>query len=191
MTVDSRRSTPDSNPLAAADAQQSKLRSVEVLADSLLARHLPGWQFAFNRQRRTLGLCRYRERRIELSRHHAAAGNMAQARATLLHEIAHALAGPGTGHGPKWRRIMHELGETPEVTARPDYALNDYRWALVRRDGATLHWIAGRYRKPRQCAHLALRGQPDTLGTVYYCAYEDFLAWSEGTLALHQLHLQQ
>lgn len=162
-----------------------------MLADSLLARHLPGWTFAFNRQRRTLGLCRYRERRIELSRPHAEAGSMAQARETLLHEIAHALAGPGTGHGPAWQRQMRLLNLEPTVTANPDYQLKDYRWALVRREGDQLHWIAGRYRRPKDCARMALRGRPDTLGSVYYCAFSDYQAWQDGTLSLDAMELLQ
>lgn len=170
---------------------QSHLHQVEQLACRLIAEHIPHWSFRFNRQRRTLGLCRFREQRIELSRHHAEAGTLDQAEATLLHEIAHALAGPRTGHGPKWQRVMQSLGQTPEVTARTSYDLNDYRWALVRRDGKQLHWIAGRYRKPRQCAHLALRGRPETLGTVYFCAYKDYLAWQNGKLVLEALALRQ
>ena len=172
-------------------ADSSKLSSIEQLANALLARHLPGWQFAFNRQRRTLGLCRYREKRIELSRPHAEAGDMTQARETLLHEIAHALAGPGTGHGPRWQRCMQDLGATPEITARPAYRLNDYRWALVRRDGNHLHWIAGRYRRPRQCANWALRGRPETLGSVYYCCFRAYQAWAQGERCLTEIDLHQ
>ena len=177
-------------PLAVTE-RMHKLTSIEQLAQSLLARHLPGWQFCFNRQRRTLGLCRYREQRIELSRHHAEMGNMAQARETLIHDIAHGLAGPRTGHGPKWQRIMRELGATPSVTARTDYDLDDYKWALVRREANDLHWIAGRYRRPRHCDRLVLRGRPDTLGSVHYCAYTDYLSWQAGDLALTELALYQ
>src|SRR4051812_12271673 len=32
---------------------------------------------------------------------------------TLLHEIAHALVGPGHGHGPAWRRKCREVGARP------------------------------------------------------------------------------
>lgn len=171
---------------------REKLGRIRQRAEVLLARHLPGWGFAFNRQRRTLGLCRYRERRIELSRPHATAGSLGQAEATLLHEIAHALAGPGTGHGPAWRRIMRQLGQTPEVTARPEYQLNDFKWALVRRDSAdNLHFIAGRYRRPRHCAHWALRGQPDTLGTVFYCLYTDYQSYQAGALTAPEITLHQ
>ena len=28
----------------------------------------------------------------------------------LLHEIAHALAGPGAGHGPRWKRVARDIG---------------------------------------------------------------------------------
>ncbi|MEX1057097.1 MAG: SprT-like domain-containing protein [Natronospirillum sp.] len=168
-----------------------KLRTIESLAQQLLRQHLPDWHFAFNRQRRTLGLCRYQEQRIELSRHHAELGSLAQAETTLLHEIAHALAGPRTGHGPQWRRIMRELGQVPKVTARPDYEVNDYNWALVRRDGNHLHWISGRYRRPQKSAHWALRGRPEPLGTVYFCRFEDYQAFAAGALPLAKLNLEQ
>ena len=32
---------------------------------------------------------------------------------TLLHEIAHALAGPGAGHGPVWKAICIKIGAKP------------------------------------------------------------------------------
>jgi hypothetical protein len=35
-------------------------------------------------------------------------------RETILHEIAHALAGPRAGHGPRWRAIAHRIGSTGE-----------------------------------------------------------------------------
>lgn len=167
------------------------LDTVAEEARALVAQHLPGWTFAFNRQRRTLGLCRYRERRIELSRPHAKAGSLAQARSTVLHEIAHGLAGPGTAHGPEWQRIMFTLGEAPTITACTDYQLNDYRWALVRREGEFLHWIAGRYRRPKRTDHWALRGKPDTLGTVFFCACAEFREWEQGERPLHRVALYQ
>ena len=44
--------------------------AAEVLARGLLAEHgLLEWHFGWNRRKRALGLCRYLERRIELSHH--------------------------------------------------------------------------------------------------------------------------
>ena len=172
-------------------AEQQKLEAIEALASSLLARHLPQWSFSFNRQRRTLGLCRYREKRIELSQHHALAGSLLQAKETILHEIAHGLAGPRTGHGAKWQKIMRELGQEPKVTAKTEYDLDDYRWALVRKDGNDLHWITGRYRQPKRTDHWLLRGQPKTLGTVYYCAFDQYQEYVEGKRLLTDVLLFQ
>ena len=36
---------------------------------------------------------------------------------TILHEIAHALAGPGAGHGPAWKATASRLGATPKSCA--------------------------------------------------------------------------
>ncbi|MFC3853456.1 SprT-like domain-containing protein [Salinispirillum marinum] len=172
-------------------AERQKLETIETLASSLLARHLPQWSFSFNRQRRTLGLCRYREKRIELSLQHALAGNLDQAKETILHEIAHGLAGPRTGHGPRWQQVMRDLGQNPRVTAKTEYDLDDYTWAIVRKEGNDLHWITGRYRRPQRTSHWMLRGQPHTLGTVYYCRFSDYAAFSQGMIPFAEVALYQ
>ena len=33
---------------------------------------------------------------------------------TMQHEAAHAIVGPGYGHGPKWKRMVKTLGGRPE-----------------------------------------------------------------------------
>jgi predicted SprT family Zn-dependent metalloprotease len=86
-----------------------------ALARQLLTKHgLTDWTFAFNRRKRAMGLCRFEQRRIELSIHFATANDEAAVRDTLLHEIAHALAGPAAGHGPKWQRICRQIGASPD-----------------------------------------------------------------------------
>lgn len=83
------------------------------LALDLMRRHgLAEWGFGFDRAKRRFGACRWRERRITLSRTLAFLNPEAQVRDTLLHEIAHALT-PGEGHGPRWRAKCVELGATP------------------------------------------------------------------------------
>ena len=89
------------------------------LARRLLAEHgLTGWTFAFNRRKRSLGLCRYGERRIELSVHLVDLNSDEEVLDTLLHEIAHALCGPKAGHGAGWRARCLELGARPERLCR-------------------------------------------------------------------------
>jgi predicted SprT family Zn-dependent metalloprotease len=87
----------------------------ESFALRLMKRHgLSEWQFGLNRSKRNLGLCRYTERRIELSAHFVAAHEEAAIRDVILHEIAHALAGHEAAHGRLWRAICRAIGARPE-----------------------------------------------------------------------------
>lgn len=49
---------------------------------------------------------------------------------TILHEIAHALAGPGAGHGPKWREMARRVGARDNAHGAPDYELELTRMLL-------------------------------------------------------------
>lgn len=92
-----------------------RLREVEDLARVLMGVHgLADWSFAFNRRKRSLGLCRYSLKRVELSRHFAEAHGELEIRDVILHEIAHALAGHAAAHGPRWKAICKMVGAKPE-----------------------------------------------------------------------------
>ena len=68
--------------------------SARQLAIELMDAHgLRDWSFAFNRAKRTMGLCRHHQRRIELSVYFVLSNDAASVRDCILHEIAHALAG--------------------------------------------------------------------------------------------------
>ena len=56
-----------------------------------------GRTLAFVEAKRRLGDCHFKERVIRISRSHALEGNEEQVRDTVLHEIAHALAGRERG----------------------------------------------------------------------------------------------
>ena len=80
-------------------------------ADALIALHLdPSWSFGFDHARTRAGLCNYSQKRITVSRHLAARYDDDDIHQVLLHEIAHALAGPRAGHGPRWKQIGADLG---------------------------------------------------------------------------------
>ena len=85
-----------------------------TLAQVLLNKHeLHDWTFAFNRRKRAFGLCDFHKRTIYLSAVLTELNAEAEVRDTLLHEIAHALAGPGAGHGPTWRKVAQAVGAKP------------------------------------------------------------------------------
>ncbi|MBO6576908.1 MAG: SprT-like domain-containing protein [Rhodothermales bacterium] len=95
----------------------------------LLAHGLSAWSFRFDNARTRAGVCRYDDRVIGLSRHYVRANEADEVRGTILHEIAHALAGPQAGHGPRWKRIARELGAPTERCTQADMDI-DPRYTL-------------------------------------------------------------
>lgn len=69
-----------------------------------------GWFFQFNNRRRAAGICSYRRKSIELSLPLTLLSNVEDVTDTILHEIAHALAGHTAGHGYEWQRIAKSIG---------------------------------------------------------------------------------
>lgn len=90
----------------------AELDRVRRWAEALIALHLDPrvWSFGFDHARTRAGLCDYRAKRISVSRHLAARYDDDEIHQVLLHEVAHALAGPAAGHGPGWKKIGVELG---------------------------------------------------------------------------------
>lgn len=86
----------------------------EWASAALKAFGLDGWRFEFTRAVRQLGVCRHLTRVVGISKHHLALNSPEQVRGTLLHEIAHALVGPGHGHGPVWKDAARRIGAKPE-----------------------------------------------------------------------------
>lgn len=83
------------------------------LARRLMAEHnCGGWTFAFDNARRRFGATHYRTRTLSLSRHLVALNDEGHVRDTILHEIAHILAGPAAAHGPRWRLTARAIGCT-------------------------------------------------------------------------------
>lgn len=64
-------------------------------------------------RKRTFGLCDYRYKTLYLSAPLTELNDEVAVRDTLLHEIAHALAGWRAGHGPRWREVARRIGATP------------------------------------------------------------------------------
>lgn len=88
------------------------LNKAKNLALTLMAKHnviAMGYSFAFNNRKRAAGICSYRRRTVELSKHLTSLADEADVLETILHEIAHALC-PRQGHNSVWKRKLLEIG---------------------------------------------------------------------------------
>ena len=93
-----------------------RLNDVARMARRLMDEHgLTGWTLAFAEARKRLGNCHFQDRMIRISRTHALEGSVEQIRDTVLHEIAHAIAGHEAGHGPPWKATARRIGATPRA----------------------------------------------------------------------------
>ena len=93
-----------------------RLARVAAMARTLMDEHgLGEWTFAFLEAERRLGDCHFDNRVIRIGRIHALDASEAEIRDTILHEIAHALAGPEARHGPAWKAIARRIGATPRA----------------------------------------------------------------------------
>ena len=89
----------------------AELDRVRVWGEALITLHLDdSWTFGFDHAKRRAGQCDYTKKRITVSRYLAARYDDDEIHQILLHEVAHALAGSGAGHGPRWVAIARDLG---------------------------------------------------------------------------------
>lgn len=76
---------------------------------------LTEWRFELADTGRRLGCCKHNEQLIQISDYYARNNPAEKVLDTLMHEIAHALAGPGHGHDFVWKAIALRLGATPRA----------------------------------------------------------------------------
>ena len=135
------------------------------MARELMDEHgLRGWVLTFDRAKRRAGVCRHGDKVIGLSSHLTRLNTQEQVRDTVLHEIAHALAGPGAGHGPRWRRIAADIGATPERGLPDDVVTVPGSWVGTCPSGHTID----RHRRPARvlsCHLCSRRFEPSAIFT--------------------------
>lgn len=155
--------------------RMARLMEVDAQARELMDRHgLADWSFRFNDAEKKLGVCRYREKLILLSREHAVNGARDQVTDTILHEIAHALAGPGAGHGPAWKAVARRLGATPKSCAPESEQSREEREAAkakFRAGDAVIFKIRGEVRSGVIERMNPKRAKVRGLGTIWSVPY--------------------
>jgi len=94
----------------------------QTWCDAELKRHgLTSWKTIFTKSGKWIARCYYDERRIVFNILHLASRSEVEVKQTILHEVAHALVGPGFGHNEVWRNKAKELGlENPLPCAPSD-----------------------------------------------------------------------
>lgn len=99
-----------------------------ALARSLMDAHgLDEWNIRINTNKTRLGVCKYGSKTIEISSFFFRAGDETL-RDTILHEIAHALAGHAAGHGDAWQAVCIRIGADPSRTADVRLTDSDFAW---------------------------------------------------------------
>lgn len=89
---------------------------------------LHDWSVQWDNAKRRAGACNYNHKRISYSRHLIPNFPVEEQKATVIHEVAHALCPPRTGHGPLWKRTVRQLGGNPEVYISDDLPKAESDW---------------------------------------------------------------
>jgi hypothetical protein len=137
------------------------MADVQMMANTLMFDHGlldQGWFVNFDRSKTRLGLCSHTKKEITLSKYLTPLRSFDDNRDTILHEIAHALVGPGHGHGAVWELKCVEIGARPERCGQldPDVARPEFRWTYVCEGcgtvGGGMHRAPGRLRSCTKCS---------------------------------------
>lgn len=111
----------------------TQILSIHKEANDLLVKYQlaeKGWTFELGNEQRRMGVCRHSRKIIGFSRRFLHI-DPAQITDTLLHEIAHALVGPGHGHDSTWRSMARHLGASDErCYSLPSTEIPPYNYVL-------------------------------------------------------------
>jgi len=136
------------------------LAAAQQLALDLMSKHGlidDDWRFAWTNAKCQIGCAQIQRKRnlntghvekiktIKLSRHLVLLNDDAEVRDTILHEIAHAIAGLEHGHDEIWKTVCCHIGATPMRLAGAEVKVPAARFAIV---CSGCHSILGRrYRR--------------------------------------------
>ena len=94
------------------------IKSATEYAHSLFKKHnLDGWKFEIvtSTKKHNIGTCWHTRKLIRLQARFFFASTKETINDTILHEVAHAIAGYEAGHGPEWKHWCNILGCIPNA----------------------------------------------------------------------------
>lgn len=154
------------------------VEQAEILGIKLIREHLTSdWSFVWANGKTVFGSCYYKTKTIRLSKSLTVLNTLEHVTDTILHEIAHALAGFDAGHGATWKTHAKILGANPRATSK-EGILDDPKYVMFLPSGTILK---NYYRKPNASTYSKLasyyqRGNKEaTLGTVRVLTYKQYL----------------
>ena len=83
---------------------------------------LNDWNIGFDYAERRAGACFFDKKLLSFSVKFLKNANKEEINDTILHEIAHALVGPGNGHNSKWKKKAKEIGCTGRIYYENEFA---------------------------------------------------------------------
>lgn len=109
-----------------------KLKEAEKEAKKLIYHHLGmDWNFRFDSSVSRCGCCTYSLQLIALSEGYVQCNSWNEVKDTVLHEIAHALTGPGHGHDKVWKERCREIGANPCRVASKTIAMPPKQYVAI------------------------------------------------------------
>lgn len=137
--------------MPASEAQVRDMGEAALRSHGLAAQ---GWTLAFDNARTRAGCCNYTRRVISVSRRLLPVWSLDMVRNTLLHEVAHALAGHEHGHDHVWRAVALSVGCDGK---RCHYApFSEPLWHITCPCGKLVmkrHKLSVRYTSTHTCKH--------------------------------------
>lgn len=141
---------------------------VRQTAEALMREHGlidNGWKFGFNDNVWRAGVCRHRTKSVELSRHYCQNNPETEIRDTILHEMAHALVGPGHGHDQTWKRKCVEIGARPQRCYDSKIVMPQGKWVG---QCPNCKQVFRRHRRPKVLTGWWHKGCGKTAGSFEY-----------------------
>lgn len=151
-----------------------KLVEAKSLAEKLMEDHgVKGYLIEFDNAKSRFGQCRYNDRVISLSRHLVKANPESVVKQTILHEIAHALAGKNAGHSRVWKATAQAIGHSGSRTYDSNVVIApERRWIGVC-DGCG-HKSQPRHKRGRlACARCCFRFNRGKFSPDYLLRWEE------------------